>query len=193
MKAYLIPGAFEDIKSRNYQAVLDVYKNLGYQPKFIKIDWKYKTIDDWVQQTKLAIPKKDLENSLLSGFSYGAVTALVLAARVANPKTLLLFSLSARFKEDIHKLKPKALKKISKRRLKDFEELSFEQLAAKINCSTSIFIGAKEQKEPVMKNRSRDAKTKIPSSQLIVIDGVNHDVGDPLYVAAIKKVLNQGL
>ena len=58
MKAYLIPGAFEDIKSRNYQAVLDVYKNLGYQPKFIKIDWKYKTIDDWVQQTKLAIPKK---------------------------------------------------------------------------------------------------------------------------------------
>ena len=99
MKAYLIPGAGEDLKSRDYGAVLKIYKDLGYQPEFVPIDWKYKTIDDWVEQVRTEISKKDLRNSLLSGFSWGSMIAVAIAADY-NPKQLLLFSLSPYFKED---------------------------------------------------------------------------------------------
>jgi hypothetical protein len=59
MKAYLIPGWGEDLKDRNYQAVLDVYTAAGYEPKFVGIDWNYKLIDDWVEEVKEKISKRN--------------------------------------------------------------------------------------------------------------------------------------
>jgi predicted alpha/beta hydrolase family esterase len=96
MKAYLVPGSGEDLKSRDYQAVLDMYKQSGYEPHFINIDWKYKTIDDWVVEVENRISKEDIKNSILSGFSFGSMVALAVAAKT-SPKQLLLFSLSPYF------------------------------------------------------------------------------------------------
>ena len=131
MKAYLIPGNKEDLKSRNYQAVLNMYKELGYEPKFVPIDWKYKTIDDWIKQVRSKIPKKDLADSLLSGFSFGSMIALTVASQV-NPKRLLLFSLSPYFKEDFP-LPKSYVNWAGKRRIENFKKVSFNKLAVLIN------------------------------------------------------------
>ena len=190
MKAYLIPGAFEDLKARDYQAVLDVYKKLGYQPEFVQIDWKYKTIDDWVEEVKSKISKQDLQDSLLSGFSWGAMTAIALAAEYQNPKKLLLFSLSPYFAEDLPYVKEAWLKWAGKHRIATLKKLYMNELAAKIDCPTIIFIGGKEvSKYSDMKRRTREAHKRIKASHLVVIDGVKHDVSDPKYVKAIGKAL----
>ena len=190
MKAYLIPGAFEDLKSRDYQAVLDVYKKLGYEPRFIKIDWKYKTIDDWVEQVQAKLSKENVQDSLLSGFSWGAMIALVLAAKYYSPKKLLLFSLSPYFAEDLPYVKKPWLKWAGKHRVAAFKELKMNELATKIRCPTTIFIGDKEvSKYSDMKRRTHEAHKRINGSKLVIIKGVKHDVGDPLYVKAIKNTL----
>lgn len=190
MKAYLIPGAFEDLKSRDYQAVLDVYKAQGYQPEFIPINWKYKTIDDWIGQVKAAIPKNELKNSILSGFSWGAMIALVIAAEYINPERLFLFSLSPYFAEDIPTVKKPWFKWSGKKRVASFKNLYMNELAVKVRCPTTIFIGSREvSKYGDMKRRTREAYKRILGSNLVIVKDAKHDIGEPKYVAAIQKEL----
>ncbi|HXY18153.1 MAG TPA: alpha/beta hydrolase [Candidatus Nitrosopolaris sp.] len=190
MKAYLIPGAFEDVKSRGYRALLDTYKELGYQPEFVRIDWKYKTIDDWVEQVKSEIPKENVQSSLLSGFSWGSMIALAVAAEHTNPKKLLLFSLSPYFAEDLPHVKKPWFRWAGKNRISTFKNFYMNELADKIDCPTVIFIGSKEvSKYSDMRRRTREAHKRIKGSRLVIIDGVKHDVADPKYVAAIKETL----
>ena len=188
MKAYLIPGSGEDLKSRDYPAVLEMYKQLGYEPRFVPVDWKYKTIDDWIAQVKKKISKKDIKSSLLSGFSFGSMIALGVAAQT-NPKKLLLFSLSPYFAEDFPK-QEKDLKRIGKRRIEKFKSLSFSKTVGKINCPTLLFVGGEEIKKYKDTNhRSKKAHQEISNSKLIVVQGVGHNVSDPKYVEAIRKEL----
>ncbi|HLG90967.1 MAG TPA: hypothetical protein VI336_02285 [Candidatus Saccharimonadales bacterium] len=185
----MIPGNGENLKSRDYQAVLDIYEGLGYEPHFVSIKWKYRTIDDWVEQISSKISGQELQDSLLSGFSFGSMIALSLAAKV-NPKKLLLFSLSPYFKEDFP-LPEKYKQWAGKRRVENFKRLSMDEMAAKINCPTTIFIGKKEiDKHKDMELRSSRAHEKIKHSRLIVVKDVSHDVGDPKYVKSIKDSLN---
>mgnify|MGYP001594670819 CR=1 FL=1 len=190
MKAYLIPGNKESLKSRDYQAVLNMYKELGYKPKFVQIDWKYKTIDDWVEQVKAEIPKNDLKESILSGFSWGSMIVLTIAANYINPKKLLLYSLSPYFAEDLPHVKETWLKWAGKRRVVTFKKLYMNELAVRINCPTVIFVGSKEvSKYSDMQRRTREAHKRIKGSKVIEIEDVKHDVGDPKYVQAIRKEL----
>jgi alpha/beta superfamily hydrolase len=189
MKAYLVPGAFEDLKSRNYQAIMDIYKQLGYQPLFIEVDWKYKTINDWVEQVKAKIPKEDLPNSLLSGFSWGSMIALAIATET-SPKQLFLFSLSPYFAEDLPHVKKPWFKWAGKHRTAAFKNFYMDELAAKINCPTTIFIGSKEvSKYSDMKKRTNEAHNRIKNSRKVVVENVGHNVTDPAYIEAIRKEL----
>jgi esterase/lipase len=186
MKAFLIPGSGENLKSRDYQAILDLYKQLGYEPHFVPIDWKYRTVDDWVEQVEKRISKKDLQDSLLSGFSFGSMIALAVAAKT-NSKQLLLFSLSPYFKEDMP-LPEKYGKWAGKRRIENFEKMSFNKLAAEIESPTIIFIGFKEkEKYKDMWHRSNEAHKRIKDSKLILVEGAGHDVTHPSYIKAIVK------
>lgn len=189
MKAYLVPGWGEDIKDRNYQAVLDVYEEAGYEPEFVDIDWNYKLIDDWVEEVKGKISKRELENSLLSGFSFGAMISLILAAEYASPQKLFLFSLSPYFAEDIPTLKKSWLAGVGKRKAERFSDLPFMPLAEKVNCPTYIFVGTKEGKE--IENRAMAANIIIKNSRLTIIDTVGHDVTNSRYLNEIKRLLNK--
>jgi|SRR5579862_2128431 len=190
MKAYLVPGAFEDLKARDYQAVLDAYKTAGYRPEFVSIDWKYETIDDWVGQAEAKISKKDLEGSLLSGFSWGAMIALVLAGRYQTPGRLFLFSLSPYFAEDFIDEQKGWFQSAGKSRIAAFRRISMNELAAKIDCPAAVFIGSEEiRKYKEMGRRSSGAHKRIKNSRLVVIDGAKHDVAEPNYVRAIEKEL----
>jgi pimeloyl-ACP methyl ester carboxylesterase len=185
MKAYMIPGWGEDIKGRNYSAILDVYKRAGYDPEFVPITWKYKTIEDWVEEVKAKLTKHEIQNSLLSGFSFGAVTAISLAGTYQNPKKLNLFSLSSYYSGD----NPKSswLEYIGKRRVASFKATNFNELASNIKCPTDIYCGSKEGSE--MLHRANQANKAITDSRLFIIDGVGHDAADPQYVRAIETAV----
>jgi esterase/lipase len=187
MKAFLIPGSGEDLNSRDYQAVLSAYKDAGYEPEFVAIDWKYKTIDHWAEEVRRRL-KDGINNALLSGFSFGAMIALTVAAEM-NPKSLLLFSVSPYFKEDMP-LDPRYVKWAGQRRIKAFERLSFNQLAEQIHCPTTIFLGDQEKRKyKDMWHRSNEARRRIKHSELVLVKSAGHDVGDRSYVAAINKAV----
>lgn len=192
MKTVLfVPGSGEDINSRNYDAVLGAIESEGYKTEFVSIKWKYTTIYNWEDELKKAYEKYDAADTVLAGFSWGAMTAYVTAANRV-PSELWLFSLSPYFKEALHLAKPRWLQAAGKRRSTAFEQLSFDTAAEKITCKTKFFMGDHEiQKFESMKFMLLRAQEKLIDVTHHIVPGVGHEVDNPAYIAAIKHAIRQ--
>lgn len=192
MKTVLfIPGFKEDLKSRDYASTIQAIKASGYKVQFVPVRWARTTIDDWVQEVELEYSQHNPKETILAGFSFGAMTAFM-AATKQNPSELWLLSLSPYFKEDIrHKgMKKSWLNHIGHRRVTAFDKLSFQELAKTVRCKTLIFVGKIElDKWPDMKRRAVNAEKFIDDSKLFIVQDVGHDVSDKRYIEVIKQAI----
>ena len=135
--------------------------------------------------------KYDPENTVLAGFSYGAMTCLV-AATQRNPSELWLFSLSPYFAEDIRSknMNQSWLNNIGYRRVTVFNKLNFKDLADKINCKTLLFSGEIElSKWSVLQERVVLARTLLKNNIQTIVPSAGHDVSEPHDIKAIFKVI----
>ena len=95
MKTVLfVPGYPEDLDSREYAGTMRAIEKRGYIVVYVPIEWKRRTIDNWVQELENVYTKHDPRNTIFAGFSFGAMTAFTAAAKV-NPSELWFFSLSS--------------------------------------------------------------------------------------------------
>ncbi len=186
MKTVLfVPGHREDYKSRNYKSVVKAIENQSYRVKFIPINWKRTTFNDWVKELHVEFAKCDPETTILTGFSFGAMISLAVAAD-RNPAELWLLSLSPFFAEDIKQMQKSWLNNIGKRKAKVFKQLSFNKLGRAIDCKTLIFIGELEAKKyPSMLERAQHAHKMIHRNRLITVPSCGHDVAQPNYIESI--------
>lgn len=156
MKTVLfIPGYQEDLSSRDYKSTISEIEASGYMVKFVPIKWARTTIEDWVAETEAEYAKHNPEDTILAGFSFGAMTAFTVASR-KNPSELWLFSLSGYFSEDIASkdMKKSWLNNLGHRRVAAFSKLDYKKLAAKIKCKVLLFTGQTEMDMwPTMKFR----------------------------------------
>lgn len=190
MKTVLfIPGFREDINSRDYKSALSAIQNKGYKVEFVPINWLRTTIDDWTKQLNEVYAKYNAADTILAGFSYGSLTAFMVAVN-NNPSELWLFSFSPYFSDDMPDMKKSWLSYIGHRRADTFRKLDFNILAKKIQCKTLIIVGEIEAKKyPLLDKRSKHARKKIANSRLVVAKGAGHDVSNKNYIAAIISAL----
>lgn len=190
MKTVLfIPGFKEDLTTRDYKATIKGIESKGYKVKFILIQWDRTTIIDWVKQAEAEYVKLDPKETILAGFSYGSMTAFMVAAKT-NPSELWLFSLSPYFSDDIPKLKKSWKNNIGHRRVDTFAQLNFAELAKTIHCPTLIIAGEIEnQTYPLLQARSETAHKLIENSRYFVVTGAGHDVADAGYIKAIREAV----
>ena len=182
-----IPGFQEDAHSRDYAAVLTAIEEKGYVARLVGVHWNYRTLDDWVRQVEKEYAQLDSDQTILAGFSFGAMTALAVAAR-RTPAQLWLCSLSPYFAEDLPGIRPAWLAYIGKRRAAVFSKLLFAELAQKIKCKTIIFIGSNEiRKFSDMEHRSKEAQRLISGSSFHIVRDAGHEVDAPAYIAALRK------
>jgi pimeloyl-ACP methyl ester carboxylesterase len=121
---------------------------------------------------------------VLAGFSFGADTAFLVAAK-RPPRSLWLFSLLPRFAEDIPDIPEAHKSHMGPVRQRAFERYSFNETAPKITCETLIFMGSEESEW--VRRRSENAHLRIPNSRLIIAEGARHDISSPSYLAAIRR------
>lgn len=192
MKTVLfVPGYQEDMESRDYTSTLTMVRNQGYEVVFVPINWERTTIDDWVSELMATYGKLDAENTILAGFSFGAMTAFM-AATIKNPSELWLFSLAPYFHDDIQSkhMYGSWLRTLGHRRVSAFEKLDYKALASKVRCKTLLFAGDIEMKKwAVMKSMTNEAPKHLAHNKLTIIEGVGHDVANPKYIAAIKSLI----
>jgi pimeloyl-ACP methyl ester carboxylesterase len=192
MKTVLfVPGSGEDINSRDYRSTIQAIRQRGYTVKFVPITWPRTTIESWVKELETEYIKHDPRHTILAGFSFGAMTAFVAAAR-RNPSELWLFSLSSYFAEDMVSKNQKKtwVSELGHRRADAFRALDFKKLASKVTCRSLIFYGQNElDKWPIMDERAQGARRYLKNNQYIAIPEVGHDVTDKKYIEAIKRLI----
>lgn len=182
-----VPGFRQDITSLDYRGTIKAIEEKGYEVKFVPIHWSRTVLSDWVKELEAEYAKHDSRDTILAGFSFGSLTAMV-AASHRGPAELWLFSFSPYFADDIPKMKKSWLKNQGSRRIAEFNKLNLEDYTNMAVPKILIFLGGAEaEKYPLVNRRSILAKKYFKNSKLIRIEDVGHDVGNPRYIAAIKQ------
>ena len=183
----IVPGFKEGLGSRDYTSVIKALEAKGYEVEFVPINWLRTTIDDWTRQLNVLYEKYDAKNTILAGFSFGAMNVFNTASS-RQPAELWLCSLSPYFSEDLKFLKPTWLAYIAKHREKNFKEMKFNELSKNITCPTKLFIGELEAKKyPSLEKRVKEAGNRIKNSKMHYIEGVGHDIAHPSYIKTIVE------
>ncbi len=184
--AYIIPGFTQNSNDEEYKRVMKYFKENNFKVIPIRITWKYRVMSDYVNEFLKQYKKEKDEETILFGFSFGAMIALISAAKI-KPRTIILASLSPYFKEDLKHVKKTWQKYVGKKRLQDLKKYSFKELASKIKCKTILTMGGKEGKE--LQRRVREAKKKIKNSELIIIKKATHDISQKEYYEKLKEII----
>ncbi|MGF7229636.1 MAG: hypothetical protein ACQR33_06700 [Candidatus Saccharibacteria bacterium] len=191
------PGRNEGLTSRPYGDVLNALEDIGYTARFVDIDWTVKapTADGVARQLEAAYEEyPDTSQVILGGFSFGAVAALLVAARQVEdrqPTGLVLASLSPFFQEDLASTSftnELLAAGYSARQLEGYKQMVFAEIAKHISCNVQLFVGYDERAELAF--RSEEAERILPHAQLTTVLDVGHDVADPLYVATMQAHLS---
>lgn len=181
-----IPGMS---KTRDYSALIELFHKHGYSAEKIPINWERTTLDDWISQVETVYNKHNPKNTILAGFSYGALTALAVASR-RNPFALWLFSLSPCFASDITQWEKSWIIAAGKRRIAAFTTILNDKILDTITCPTKLFIGEKEADQyPLMQKRMQLVSQKLTGGKIYVAPGCEHDVVDPRYLQTISSAL----
>lgn len=186
----LIPGFGEDINSRNYVATINAIKKKGYVVIFIGIHWSRTTIEQWVPEFNAVYKEYDPRDTIIAGFSYGAMTAFMTAVD-RSPSELWLFSLSPYFKEDIEgdDMKKSWLSQIGHRRVTAFRALPFVGLQKKLTTKTLYFYGEQELKVwPDITYRERAIEGN-EHTEVIIVKDAGHDITNSHYIQAIVDTI----
>ena len=183
-----VPGFQESLTNwRDYPATIKAIEAKGYTVIFVAINWSRTTITNWVEELEKEYAKYDPATTILAGFSFGAMTAFMAAAK-RNPSELWLFSLSPYFHEEIHlpSMKKSWLTQIGHRRVSAFDEMVFADLLKKINAKILFFYGDQElPKWPDISHRDEPIK-QLRNAKVIIIRSAGHDVTDQHYIKAIQ-------
>ena len=180
-----VPG-FRSTDAGAYEETFDVFRAKGYAVHFVPINWRATSIKHWSEEVAEAYAGCDPEHTTLAGFSLGAYSALVVAAK-RPPAQLLLLSLSPYFAEDVPYLKERSIKYMKPRRMNAFRQIRFEELAPRVTSKTTLVVGSEET--PELRNRVRQAHRQIQRSRLVTVEGVRHDMGHAAYQKALTNVL----
>ncbi|HSW66356.1 MAG TPA: alpha/beta hydrolase [Bacillota bacterium] len=179
MKTVLfVPGFMEDYASRDYETLLAGIGAKGYRTQFVPIAWRRTVIDDWVQELHEVYRTHNPKQTVLAGFSFGAMVALM-AASQRQPAALWLCSLSPFFAEDMPDLKVTWLHDIGERRAARFRKLPFSAIVPKVDCPILLVGGANEVSR--VAERRNQAATAWPHAVACVAPDCAHDVTNAHY------------
>lgn len=186
-----VPGFQENESSRDYNSLLDIFRDAGFSVEFVPINWRRSTQDDWVSQLEEVYQRHQPKDVVLAGFSFGAVTALMAAGRRC-PSELWLFSLSPLFAEDIDHIKPWEQKELGRHRIDVAGKTIFNLLAKKVVCPVKLFAGSTElSRWPEMRFRFDEARKYFPDIESISVNGVGHHPEAREYRKAIKGSISE--
>ncbi len=183
---FIIPGYTDTASDPQYKEIIKIAKSKGYVIHKVPIQWKYRTVSDYIGQFKEFYSKHKSNNDYFFGFSYGAVVAFSTAEEL-KPKKIFLCSLSNDFKEDLKGIENRARKFLGKKRFEDTKARSAVQIAKKLAIPTIVLYGEKEHDR--LKKRCEETVKLAKHAKLVVVKNADHEIGHLEYIKAIKAVL----
>ncbi len=178
----IIPGFGHNASNPEYRAVAKIAKKKGYIPVFVPVTWQYRGISRWLKETETRVKTKMGANTVILGFSFGAMLAVLLAQRY-HCKKLILCSLSPYFKEDLRFIPNNARQWLGKRRMHDFAHYTFPKNST---TSATLIMGDSDWQFGLKKIKERYHLWK-GKKKLHILKGVAHSMNNDLYLKAVEQ------
>jgi len=162
-------------KKSYYKKFIRSMEILGFKVHYINLEWKHKTLSDWINQARIQI-KRVKQPFHLVGFSVGAMVALILA-KESHPRSLIICSLSPFFNDIKYKIPSHIKNTAGKKRLNDFKKYNLKEITKNIKNNkipTSIFVGSKEI--PIMIKTAKYLNRFITNSSFHMEKACKHDI-----------------
>lgn len=177
-----VPGFEEGRSDRDYDALIERLEKLGYAVEFVSINWQKTTQKDWLATLMDCYKKYDPAQTILAGFSFGAVTALLAAAERA-PSELWLFSLSPLFAEWADEWTDDKYQHL----LAECRQTSLSDVVTNVQCPIKLFAGELELKKWYYSKEAFDQLSHLSHCQSFVVPSTGHAVEEFRYVEMIVK------
>ncbi|MCH8519304.1 MAG: alpha/beta hydrolase [Nanoarchaeota archaeon] len=185
---YIIPGWTESTSQREYQELKKYFSSKGFKVIEISITWKRRVMSQYVEEFLSQCVHSSTDKISILGYSFGAMIAFVSSQQIQY-SNMILCSLSPFFKEDLDTIPTKWKNALGKNKLKDFNTISFENIANQFLSSTSLYLFYGEQEPTFLIQRVQKTHTKIKPSHIISISNMKHQLSHPKYIEAIKNNL----
>lgn len=182
----LISAVNSSFTTDDYGGLIGVIQRRAYDVTPVPIKWKNTVPADWVRQLQQEYGKYDPANTVLAGYSFGAMIAFMAAAE-RNPSALWLFSLSSYFAEDLPSLSTRQLEFIGPAWHAGFANIQFAALSRRVTCPTILFIGTEESEG--IHHRATDAHRQLANARIVEVPGVGHNAMHTSYLAAIERTI----
>ena len=184
--AYIIPGFGETGTEKVYKNLAQIFKNTGYSPVILKINWDRHVMSDYILATKDKLQNKEHLRDIICGFSFGAFIAIHIAQQIQFAKCLSL-SCSPYFSETISNFPKEVHQFFGKRRMEDFKKYSLRKI---INSKFStpdikFFFGENDWKKGIEVSNKLAKKFK---KEVTLIKNTAHEL-TPHYFSIIKSEL----
>ena len=175
--AILLPGWEQDPNEKRYTALLDSFREAGFDARAHNPDWTKRNTQEWVDDLLKGLPANTDQLTLL-GFSMGALIALLATTHI-KVENLILCSASGYFGEYIPLLTQDDMK-WAKENVSNFEALSATDTLARAQVEHGyIFAGDQELQEWAdFRKWIDDLKTQT-GWKLSVISETGHEIGAP--------------
>ena len=139
---YIIPGYTESSSNEPYKHIAHFFTQKGYAVHILSINWKYRTMSDYINVAKTQI-RSDCSSVSILGFSFGAFIAASLAT-TCTVETLYLCSLSPYYSEIIPIVPTSWQKALGTKRMRDFQKYSLVEIAKHTKATVHFFQGETE-------------------------------------------------
>ncbi|PJE74314.1 MAG: hypothetical protein COV01_02345 [Candidatus Taylorbacteria bacterium CG10_big_fil_rev_8_21_14_0_10_41_48] len=186
-RIYIIPGYGETTRRKPYMKLAQIASDLGYEVTKINPDWAGGLMTDWVKSFVEKTHGSKYENSLVIGFSFGAVIA-ILGAQQTRFRKIILCSLSPYFSEDIKDLPPEVWDTFGNKHKVDFKKHPFPIESV---VPASFLIGEKDWPMAIDKIKKRYSGYK-GARKFFLVPKADHSLPDN-YLALIEKEIKSPL
>lgn len=185
-KLYIVPGFGGHASDKYYQQVRKYAQENGYTVIPVPIQWRWTTIDRWIKDFEEVVDKKTVEQSVVLGFSLGALVAVLVSTKFSFKK-MIICSLSPYFQEDLPKLPILAHEALGKRRMNAFRVHPFPLLTQRT--PISFIIGDKDFHLAIERTQQAYKMWRCNKKNIKILQGVGHTIASPEYLKEIKKHL----
>jgi pimeloyl-ACP methyl ester carboxylesterase len=180
-----------------YEELRQAIEARGYKVIASPLHWNKKTVSEYTKEfIDFYKSNKGDEGNIVIGNSFGAMVAF-LSAPIIKPDRVLVCSLSAYFKEDMHKQKQNYMvRRFGKRRTADSHIISADETAKKINGAhvpITFMRGEKENWGRFIKlsERVEQSAKAVEGSRLVIVPDCPHSFRTPEYIKGISAELDK--
>lgn len=188
MYVLYIPGKGTSRANYPYDKILRKIQRRGHNTQFCHMNWpRSAVVGDWLDQARPAYAQCDPSQTIVVGFSIGAMLAFLLAAQ-QPPAGLVLCSVSPYFAEDLSLVPMRWIRQLTPERHASFKKLYFDDVAPAITCPTRLVIGGREP--DWAQQRTQKASAALPGGDIFAAKNAGHTPAMWSYIQALNAAFD---